>query len=39
LEYDHEPAYALTGHTVVDELRQRCWTCHHTRHADERDRR
>jgi hypothetical protein len=39
LEYDHEPAYALTGHTVVDELRQRCWTRHHTRHIAERDRR
>jgi hypothetical protein len=37
LELDHEPAFALTGHTVVDELRERCWTCHRARHADEAD--
>jgi hypothetical protein len=38
LELDHEPAYALTGHTVIDELRERCWTCHRARHTTEGDR-
>ena len=35
LELDHEPAYALSGHTIVDELHERCWTCHRARHAEE----
>jgi hypothetical protein len=35
LELDHEPAYALSGHTIVDELHERCWTCHRARHANE----
>ncbi|MCC7078009.1 MAG: DUF222 domain-containing protein [Acidimicrobiia bacterium] len=35
LELDHEPGFALTGRTVVDELHERCWTCHHARHRSE----
>ncbi len=38
LELDHEPAFALTGRTVIDELRERCWTCHHARHASQANR-
>lgn len=38
LELDHEPAYAQTGRTVTDELRERCWSCHRARHADEEGR-
>ncbi|MFN8036795.1 MAG: DUF222 domain-containing protein [Acidimicrobiia bacterium] len=37
LELDHEPAYEHTGHTVVDELRLRCWTCHRARHRNTED--
>ena len=33
LEYDHVPAYEVTGRTVVDELRLRCAPCHRKRHA------
>ena len=33
LEYDHVPDFAVTGHTVVDELVLRCAPCHHRRHA------
>ncbi len=32
LQYDHEPAFAQSRQTVVDELKLRCWTCHRTRH-------
>jgi len=35
LEYDHVPDFAVTGHTVVDELELRCAPCHHRRHAHE----
>jgi hypothetical protein len=37
LQYDHDPAYEQTHHTVVDELRLRCWTCHPARHKKEGD--
>ena len=33
LEYDHEPDYDDSRHTVIEELRLRCATCHHKRHA------
>jgi 5-methylcytosine-specific restriction endonuclease McrA len=33
LQYDHQPDYERTQHTVVEELRLRCPTCHHNRHA------
>ncbi len=33
LELDHDPEFAVSGHTVVDELFERCWTCHRARHA------
>ncbi len=36
LEYDHEPDYERSRHTVVDELKLRCWTCHRTRHLKQR---
>ena len=32
LQYDHHPDYAITGHTVVDELVLRCAPCHARRH-------
>jgi hypothetical protein len=32
LQYDHEPDYEVSHHTVVDELRLRCWACHRSRH-------
>jgi len=32
LEYDHNPAYEISGHTIVDELELRCSPCHRTRH-------
>ena len=38
LEYDHEPPYETTGHTVVEELKLRCAPCHHKRHQTEDDR-
>ena len=33
LEFDHVPAYAQTGHTIVEELQLRCAPCHRFRHA------
>jgi hypothetical protein len=33
LEYDHDPDYEVSHHTVVDELYRRCWRCHRVRHA------
>lgn len=33
LEFDHDPPYAVSGRTVIDELHLRCWTCHRARHA------
>jgi hypothetical protein len=38
LEYDHDPPYEDTLHTVVDELALRCRDCHRPRH-DASDRR
>ena len=35
LEYDHVPDFAVSGHTVVDELVLRCAPCHHRRHAED----
>ncbi|MBS1836152.1 MAG: DUF222 domain-containing protein [Actinobacteria bacterium] len=32
LEYDHNPPFALTHRTVVDELEVRCASCHRKRH-------
>ena len=32
LQYDHDPDYELSGRTLVEELRLRCWTCHRARH-------
>jgi len=37
LQYDHEPDFEQSAHTVVDELKARCPTCHHKRHASEGD--
>lgn len=36
LETDHEPDFSITHRTVVDELRDRCWSCHRLRHAQQR---
>ena len=33
LEFDHVPDFAITGHSVVEELELRCAPCHHRRHA------
>ena len=35
LQYDHDPPYAQSHQTVVDELRIRCWRCHRDRHAED----
>ena len=35
LEYDHVPDFAMTGHTVVEELQLRCAPCHQRRHDRE----
>lgn len=35
LQYDHNPAYELTRHTVVEELELRCAPCHRRRHRNE----
>lgn len=32
LEYDHNPDYRRTGHTITTELELRCAPCHQTRH-------
>ena len=32
LQYDHEPDYDASKHTIVDELRLRCRACHRARH-------
>jgi hypothetical protein len=36
LHQDHVPDFTITKHTLVDELQDRCWTCHRSRHAHER---
>jgi hypothetical protein len=38
LQYDHEPDYIRSRHTIVDELRSRCWACHRARHVKQRGR-
>ena len=35
IELDHNPAYALTHHTVTTELEPRCSPCHRARHRAE----
>lgn len=32
LEFDHDPPFEVTGHTVVEETWARCPVCHHARH-------
>jgi hypothetical protein len=32
LQYDHDPDFEVTKHTLVDELNLRCWACHRDRH-------
>ena len=32
LEYDHNPTYDQTRHTITEELQLRCAPCHHNRH-------
>ena len=36
LQYDHEPDYEQSRHTVVDELKLRCRICHRARHLKQR---
>ncbi len=33
LEYDHQPAYSISGQTHTDELVRRCAACHRRRHS------
>lgn len=35
LEFDHDPEFAQSGRTVVDELKLRCGPCHYQRHGNE----
>ena len=35
IEYDHNPAYEQTHHTIIEELEPRCAPCHHKRHAEQ----
>lgn len=35
LEFDHVPDFAVTSHTVVEELQLRCAPCHQRRHEQE----
>lgn len=32
LQYDHNPSYATSKRTIIDELQTRCAPCHHRRH-------
>ena len=36
LQYDHQPDYEQTRHTITEELCIRCAICHHKRHAPTR---
>lgn len=36
LEYDHVPDFEESKRTIVEELRLRCATCHHSRHRNRR---
>jgi hypothetical protein len=33
LQYDHQPDYEQTKHTITEELELRCAPCHHNRHG------
>jgi len=33
IQYDHNPDFEQTHHTVIEELEPRCAPCHHKRHA------
>ena len=35
LQYDHDPPYAQSKRTVVEENKLRCWRCHKKRHAED----
>ena len=35
LQYDHQPPYEQSHHTVVEEVEIRCAPCHHDRHGPE----
>lgn len=37
LQYDHNPDFAISGRTVVEEVEIRCAPCHHAKHDRERD--
>ncbi len=39
LQYDHDPDFEQSRHTLVEELRLRCARCHRDRHRRERRRR
>jgi hypothetical protein len=34
-DFDHDPPYEESQRTVVDELAERCWTCHRRRQASD----
>ena len=36
LQYDHDPDFDETKHTIIEELKVRCWRCHKARHAAQR---
>ena len=38
LQYDHQPDYAQSRMTVIDDLEMRCWSCHRARHRKDRAR-
>jgi 5-methylcytosine-specific restriction endonuclease McrA len=38
LQYDHQPDYEQTKHTITEELELRCAPCHHNRHAAQGER-
>jgi hypothetical protein len=37
-EYDHDPDFEISEHTLVEELRLRCCSCHHDRHRKQGSR-
>ena len=39
LEFDHNPPFEESGHTVVAELELRCWPCHEKRTAEQARKR
>jgi hypothetical protein len=34
-EFDHEPPYEETRQTIVEEVHERCWSCHRARQAED----